>query len=856
MGRKYGILLVAVMLVLLLCGCSGKHEDIEYEDTASPGGAYWSTFNDNGIFFCKDRVLYMLDPETGVRAPLCSKVNCNHKGKSSSNPHPTCDAYFGQGVGYSAIVGGKLYCLVTVTDDAQGAGGMFVKEFYRSEVDGTERKLLYRADDIQFSTVGRYENGYFLYAYYNTEDVNGEELDSNELGMCILDLRTEEMHRVYLDALYGGVIWSMTERNGKVYYGLSYATESLKDFDYESFSNPENLELYNSLHKVEIWEYDIKTGESGLVFTCGYGIPQLCMSYGYLYYSFDDKEHIVRDLASGKEYRILREEKDLKMINMVPDGILFYDDGNIELWRYGTEECEIIGEIPKNEYIFIEHMSKKWVYANIFYYENDDRMNSTRSEEVYCSREDFMKGNFEWNVYDLQNDNNENQGNQNDASLELDESKTATGIDETDTNNQAGINNDYEDSDGNTIALEHPDEYYVKWAVPSLLTKVDEETVEKINRKLEADGYDFGLKLMFIDDISEKKTNLDELYLSGADIVYTGFYFYDEDGNMINIAEDGLMKGKFACLDGYLDGSLLYASRPKLFWNRVMYHGSIYLFPSEWLQPGGDCVLYNDEYALDGDLCSLSKCIEDGRTLYYGLRGFAFMGYYGYYYDELKGIVVDKDGNIVNPFGDEHCIEWLKTLRDIYKNGLLVTDASGRSKRASCDIQMPDAADNGMGKYGCMWKYPMCRTYNLSTAILESSDNKDNAFRLIEALRIRPDYGNLLIYGIEDSEKESPKNSASSNKVVFGLDDGLLQVDDGNIHFKNCEERQKYYDENVAVSPTLYMDFPPECTELKAIVDKYLGIQDNFITYENFEDELEKFRKEYTEVLEKVRSAM
>ncbi len=27
MGRKYGILLVAVMLVLLLCGCSGKHED-------------------------------------------------------------------------------------------------------------------------------------------------------------------------------------------------------------------------------------------------------------------------------------------------------------------------------------------------------------------------------------------------------------------------------------------------------------------------------------------------------------------------------------------------------------------------------------------------------------------------------------------------------------------------------------------------------------------------------------------------------------------------------------------------------------------------------------------------------------
>lgn len=84
MGRKYGILLVAVMLVLLLCGCSGKYEDIEYEDTASPGGVY----GDNGIFFSKDRVLYMLDPETGVRAPLCSKVNCNHKGKSSSNPHP------------------------------------------------------------------------------------------------------------------------------------------------------------------------------------------------------------------------------------------------------------------------------------------------------------------------------------------------------------------------------------------------------------------------------------------------------------------------------------------------------------------------------------------------------------------------------------------------------------------------------------------------------------------------------------------------------------------------------------------------------------------------------------------------
>ena len=419
------------------------------------------------------------------------------------------------------------------------------------------------------------------------------------------------------------------------------------------------------------------------------------------------------------------------------------------------------------------------------------------------------------------------------------------------------VDNTEDNVGDNTVASYHPDDYYIKWAVPRQYISIKDDTIDLINRKLENDGFDFGLKLILLDDMKGEKSYFDEMLDCGADIAFTWFDTdIDSDGNIINNYEAALSQGKFECLDGYLEGSKLYSSKPELFWDRVRYNGSIYLFPSEIIQPGAEFSLYNDAFPMDGDICELIRCVYEDQKLLYGLTRFGFMNCYGFYYDELQGIVTDKDGNIINPFDEDFCIRWLKTLRSLYENDLLITNSSNPVQRDSCDIFFPDISDKGTGRYGFEWKMPLSRTYRCSTAILASSGKKEQAFKLVEILRTRPDYGNLLIYGITDVETEKPVNSAYTNKLVFGIDDGLLQVEDGLVHFNSFEERNAYYNEHVSVSPTVYMDFPPEYIELYRIVDRYLGVKDSIIEHDDFEEELEKFKTEYSEALEIVMEKM
>ena len=58
------------------------------------------------------------------------------------------------------------------------------------------------------------------------------------------------------------------------------------------------------------------------------------------------------------------------------------------------------------------------------------------------------------------------------------------------------------------------------------------------------------------------------------------------------------------------------------------------------------------------------------------------------------------------------------------------------------------------------------------------------------------------------------------------------------------------------VSPTMYKDFPPEYVDLYRIVNRYLGIKDSIIEHDNFEEELEKFKTEYSAALENLLEKM
>ena len=415
-----------------------------------------------------------------------------------------------------------------------------------------------------------------------------------------------------------------------------------------------------------------------------------------------------------------------------------------------------------------------------------------------------------------------------------------------------------ESSEQNTVIVtetekhktDHPDEYYIKWAVPVYIN-VKDEWLEKFNSMLESDGFPFGLKLIRIEDDSTVEKYENFIYSCGADIVFTGMgAMKDESGNIVSLPERGIKAGKFVCLDEYLKASPIYNAKSELFWNRVAYNGSIFFFPSEILQIDAEVPLYIKDIPFNGNILSLSDLVTENTKVFYGLSGFDFMHCFGYFYDELKGVVVSKEGEVVNPFDQEKCITWLMLLNEWYKKGILVTNASSLSDREKCDIRLGGKLHNREISYS--WKKGLCRNYNCATAILSSSERKEQAFMLLEVLRNNHDYGNLLIYGIDPSENNEPVDSAYLTKLVFGIDDGLKQVDDGLLHFEKDDDRKRFYTEEIEISPSFYLDFSSDYQTLYSIVKEYLGVDNNIITSSDFDTELEEFRLKYTEALKKV----
>lgn len=387
-----GILVVVIGISCILLACSKTDKTDKYGEAYSiDQNGLFGTFSDNGVFFNRAGIVKLYDPETGIYAPICTKINCSHQGSSFQNLHPSCDAYLGQTVGYSVILGNYLYYVAT-PDDLQGASVVFTKEFYRADKDGTGRKLLYRAEDIMFSTVGVYENGYFLYGYYNQENSKGEALDKNELGMCVINLETEDVTRIRIDEQYSGQILGMTLINGTLYYEVYYTSKSLREYSYEDFLNPDNKEVIRAMGRSEVWKYDMSTGEKTLLFKREGSQGRLGLKNGWMYYTDDREEkHFVRNLENGKEYEL--PEQKLNSPCLAKNGVYFMTDGKAQFWKYGTGQLETLGYYPENELILIQFVGDRWIYA-VRYYEGGH-------DDLFYSRSEFMKGILEPCKYDI-----------------------------------------------------------------------------------------------------------------------------------------------------------------------------------------------------------------------------------------------------------------------------------------------------------------------------------------------------------------------------------------------------------------------------------------------------------------------
>lgn len=406
-----------------------------------------------------------------------------------------------------------------------------------------------------------------------------------------------------------------------------------------------------------------------------------------------------------------------------------------------------------------------------------------------------------------------------------------------------------------SITGQQEDICYVTWAVPGNLIRVSDENIQKINNKLTKDGYKFQLKLIRIDD-QMGDSYVKALDSCDADIVFTGFEWDQRNYVLRDVAS-----GKYEDLTGYIEKSRLKEILPQKLLDAASFNGKIYLLPSETGQDGADQgLLYkkttqNGEAVfkeIESDIFKMEEFVSADDRLYYGLKGFEFVRFFGYYYDSVNGIVLTDDGRVINPFNDEKCLRWLYLVNKWYKEGMAPNPVDGEKIKTECNFLMINSNDiqKEDGQIIMSFNRELCNRYNCSTAIRKDSDNKENAFKFLELIRTDHEYGNLLIYGKTEEDGEG-LGDRYLDKTVFGLDDGLLQVDDGMRHFASSEERNVYYDENIIVSPSVYMDIPIECYELSLIVDKYIP-NDSILFHDEFESEFETFKSEYTEAFDRI----
>lgn len=389
---------------------------------------------------------------------------------------------------------------------------------------------------------------------------------------------------------------------------------------------------------------------------------------------------------------------------------------------------------------------------------------------------------------------------------------------------------------------EHPEEYYVKWAVPKGCI-VSALTLNEINYKLEQAGAGYGLKILEIDE-DDYQANLDR---SDADIAFIGF----EDANVAAMA---LETGKYACLDEFLRDSKLYEAIPELLWDSVKYQGSIYYVPNEALRNDGICVIFDTDKiplekaeTFDGNIFTLEEYLPEGECLYYDLDAFRFAESFGYVYD--KGLLFSYDGTVTDPIGEKRCVQWLRTINQWCAVGKATSDPSASEQ---CAIRLiSDLDEAGENTYKYAWKGSVCPRLNLSVGIRATSPKQEEAFHFLELVHTDPSYGNLLIFGKEKLDSEEVPTANWARQLIFGLDTGLLSGASGFRHFASLEEKKQYYEEHIIASPSLYMNLPEECQELLTIENKYF-IQTDITKTEDFEAQLLKFQEELRPVIEKV----
>jgi hypothetical protein len=196
-------------------------------------------------------------------------------------------------------------------------------------------------------------------------------------------------------------------------------------------------------------------------------------------------------------------------------------------------------------------------------------------------------------------------------------------------------------------------------------------------------------------------------------------------------------------------------------------------------------------------------------------------------------VLVSEDGDVLNFFDSEECVDWLRTINELYVNNQVTDDTA---KDWTICITKDVGALDSENTYVYAKKAIIGTRYSASTGILSASDKKDDAFKLLELLHTDSDYANCLIYGTEFLEKDGYAVNTAGEvidsylyKLILGLNESLLWTTDNLLKFESYEDKIDYYDKSVVESPAMDVQLKNDTSELFEIMQNqiYLWQSDN-----------------------------
>lgn len=433
-------------------------------------------------------------------------------------------------------------------------------------------------------------------------------------------------------------------------------------------------------------------------------------------------------------------------------------------------------------------------------------------------------------------------------------------------NNQDGNNID----EKNTVKHDETKEIattVINWAFPEKTFEESSKQIEqRVNSKLEKDGYSFRLKCVFYD----RDNYVDIANESDADIVYTHMRNSDS-GITVYPAYIAASEGKYLKLDEYLKDSKLYDFFHPIQWDSLRLEGSVYCVPNGNFSDSGLTIVlnknkysYDDVNKLDDKLSGLLSLISADNKLLYETYDFSFLDMYDIpnCYD---GWAI-WEGKYVSVLNLDITLEWIGALDSLRNEGKIL---------AGVDVERVNPDEWAIGMlfsntaeklnddeyWKVNYKGDMNDNFSGAMAIRATSKHPKEAFELMQLLMTDPEYGNLIIFGEdyevdEDGYAINPETGAPYYvfmlKTYWGINTGLDKGIGDLYIFSDAEERKAYYEEHLRPMDMGYLNYSAMIDELNALVKRYKNLLDYSKKYteNNYDDELANWVRRSKEVVE------